>query len=479
PIDLSRYKVSADRVYGCNYGFDYKTPIHLLQLATLAMNVGWKVKLLDCPAQGYTTKRLKKYLIKNNSINLVIFFTTWLTLDEDILAANLVTQKLNGVRVLFTGPYPTWKPESFLRQDNYCVIRGEPEATLLEVLKMGKTYDKIVNTQGLSFLINGCIQHNSPRALIDINDIPLPDRRLLHGQYFFNRITDYPATIACFSRGCSYRCTYCAPHALDQAIEIEQSKSDQQKPNLRIRKIDDVVSDFEDIYNLGYRSVEICDNQFIWGKERTIEICERITNFRLQWVCYARADSLLDKDMLQVMSKAGCRLVYIGTESFDQRILDDVKKDIYLQDIYTAVRLVRECGIEPEVSVLLGSSYLETEDSIRHSINEARKLNTKFVHFSIASPLPNTSLYRLSKKNGWIRGGDFIPADNIREGLLDLPKVSSKRMKAIVRSCYFRQYLTPHFVLQQIFAPSFVRNIKYKIRALLMLIKYFYCMYFL
>lgn len=473
PVELNSKKTSIDRVYGCNYGFDYKPPIHLLVLATIAKQSGHSVRLLDCPAEGYNLSKLTGYIKNKSSIDMAVFFTVWLSENEDLAAAKIIHDVFNNVKIIFTGPYPTWKPELFLKNNDYLVIRGEPEGTFIEIIKnseLGKNIFYKVN--GLSFLDGNNIVNNMSRELIDINKIPVPDRSLLKGHYVFNRINEYPATIMCVSRGCSYKCTYCAPHALDQAIELEYMKTYSDKPPLRLQTKERVISEFKEIASLGYKGVEICDNQFIWDEARTKEICNAIQYLKLSWICYARADRLKDKEALSSMHRAGCKLIYIGTESFNQVILDDVNKEMRVKNIYKAVELLRECNIDPEVSVLLGASGLETEGTIQHSIREARRLKTNFIHYSIASPLPNTHLYKIAKEKGWIKTQEFRPIDNIRDALLDLPYIKAERLKTITRRCYVRQYLSLHFITRQVLSPRFFKIFVFKLKVLGKLIKY-------
>lgn len=473
PAELNIKKTSVDRVYGCNYGFDYKPPIHLLVLAMIAKQLGHNVRLLDCPAEGYNLRKLIDYVKNKNSTDIVVFFTVWLSMKEDLAAAEIIHNILKHVTIIFTGPYPTWKPELFLKNNDYFVIRGEPEKTFEEIIKNIDCKANILyKVKGLSFFNEGHIVNNGFQELIDINTIPIPDRSLLKGQYIFNRINEYPATVMCVSRGCSYNCTYCAPHALDQAIELEYARIHSSKPPLRLRTIKQVISEFEQIALMGYKGVEICDNQFVWGNERTIEICNAIQQLQLNWICYARADYLNDERVLRFMKSAGCKLIYIGTESFNQRILDDVNKEMSVKNIYKAVEILRECRIEPEVSILLGASGFETERTILHSIREARGLKSNFIHYSIASPLPNTHLYKIAKEKGWIKTQEFIPIDNTREGLLDLPYIKAERLKVIIRECYARQYLSLQFIVQQILSPYFFKRFIFKLKALSRLIRY-------
>ncbi len=74
PRELNKEKIPVDRVYGCNYGFDYKPAIHLLLLATVAEESGCAVRFLDCPGQGYNLREFDKYIADNRSIDMVVFF---------------------------------------------------------------------------------------------------------------------------------------------------------------------------------------------------------------------------------------------------------------------------------------------------------------------------------------------------------------------------------------------------------------------
>jgi anaerobic magnesium-protoporphyrin IX monomethyl ester cyclase len=474
PSELNRNKMPVDRVYGCNYGFDYKPAIHLLLLATLAKRLGREVEFLDCPAQGYTLKKFRNYLARNSSIETAVFFTVWLSAEGDKEAAEIISGLTKKVKIIFTGPYPTWKPDMFLKHQDCFVIRGEPENALSEFIKLHGSDNGITGIKNLSYVNERGIVHNGLAGLADIDTLPIPDRRLLKAGYLLNRIDVYPATIMGVSRGCPYSCSYCAPNAMDQAIELEYLRHNLKKPPLRLKSVANVIMEFKEIASLGYRGIEICDNQFVWDKARMIAICEGIRHLNLKWICCARADSLKDRNMLEAMREAGCVLIYIGTESFCQQILDEINKGIKVEDMYRAVALVKECGIKPEVSVLLGASALETEETIRHSIQKAKELSTGFVHYSIACPLPNTLLYRISKEKGWMKTGEFIPVDNRRNALLDLPGVKGERLEGIIKQCYAEQYLSPRFIARQMLNINFFRQLNLKIRSLAALIKYSY-----
>ncbi len=468
PAELNPKKRFVDRVYGCNYGFDYKPAIHLLVLATLAKNLGYSVRFLDCPAEFSNVKKLIVYARNNHALKIVVFFTVWLSAQEDLKAAEIISKEISGVKIVFTGSYPSWKPELFTIKENYFVVRGEPEKAFSEFLQLSGNKNP-QDISGLSFFAG---KNNHSQGLLDMKDVPVPDRSLLKKPYFINRICAFPATVIMTSRGCSYKCTYCAPNALDQAIELEFSRFNREKPPLRLKDAKDVIDEFRQIYSLGYKGVEICDNQFVWDKLRVIQICEGIKDFKLKWICCARADYLKDKDMLRLMKESGCASIYIGTESFDQRVLDDINKGLSLSDNYRAVELVREAGIEPEVSVLLGASSLDSKNSVNCAIKKAREMNTTFVHYSIALPLPNTKLYEKLVEKKLIKNGDFNPVDNIEDAALVFSGLEARKLRGLIRKCYFRQYLSIRFILKHVFDLDFLCTFKYRLGVLSRFLRY-------
>jgi anaerobic magnesium-protoporphyrin IX monomethyl ester cyclase len=291
------------------------------------------------------------------------------------------------------------------------------------------------------------------RRLLDVSSLPMPDRRLLRGTYGANRLDADPITVMAVSRGCGFKCNFCTPNAVDQAIELEFKRTQARyvdRPPLRKRTVDQIVAEMEDIASLGYRGVEIADNVFTWGKARTTEICRRIEPLGLQWICLARANMLHDDAMLQAMRRAGCRMVYMGSESFDDGMLADMVKDLKVADVKKAVEACRRNGIEPEVSVLMGGSPNETWRSLAYSWRAARSLGTPFVHFSVALPAPSTELYDIAREQGWFVDGDFVPTDNARDVIVNLPHLSAGELRLALKLAYAGQYLHPRVIARQV-----------------------------
>jgi anaerobic magnesium-protoporphyrin IX monomethyl ester cyclase len=507
PSDYNRRRQPIDRVYGCNYGFDYKPPIHMLQVASfLHARAGWQIHFLDCPAEGVDAASFEAWLDREaGQVDVVCAWAVYLSAEEDMRAMAEVRRRNPAVKSVYMGTAATWKPEEFLQADatgqTFCLL-GEAEITLLELAEHWS--DRIFvddgpgapREPGRSLAWKGAPLHpsqmdglawrdntgSSPeikrgafRQLLDVSRLPIPDRRLLRGKYRANRLPDDPITTAVFSRGCGFRCTFCTPNAIDQQIELEYKRLQPtyvERPPLRKRTVDQIVEELEQIAALGYRSVEIADNIFTWGKARTQEICDRIAPLGLKWICLARANMLHDPPTIQAMARAGCRMVYMGSESFDDGLLDDMQKDLKVKDVMKAVEVCRANGVEPEVSVLMGASPNETWRSLLHSWRVARSLKTPFVHYSVVLPSPSTELYDQAIQNGWFIHGDFTPTDNAREVIVNLPNLSAQQLRFALKFAYGSQYLHPRALWLQLQSVRNPDQLRHKLQSGLRLLSF-------
>lgn len=475
PPQYNARQLPLDRVYGCNYGYDYKPPIHLLQVATYARDeLGWDVRLLDCPAEDVDAAAFEA-MVEREPYDVVVHWTSYLSAMEDLTASRVIRDRMPGTQKhVFMGTASTWKPEEFaLNEHTFCLL-GEPEHTLRDLDAAWRGERAVEGTDGLAwFDAQGQMHRGGFRKLLDVSTLPMADRRLLRGTYWANRLEVGPVTTMVVSRGCGFKCTFCTPNAIDQAIELEFKRTQSwyvDRPPLRKRTVDQIVAEMEDIAALGYRGVEIADNIFTWGKKRTQEICERIEPLGLHWICLARANMLHDDKTVAAMARAGCKMVYMGSESFDDGLLEDMVKEIKVKDVQKAVDTCFRNGLEPEVSVLMGGSPNETWRSLYNSWRMARSLGTRFVHFSVALPSPSTELYDMAMQNDWFTHGDFFPADNARDVIIDLPNLSARELRLAMKLAYASQYLHPRAVLDQVrrvdSRESFVRKARSAMRLL-------------
>jgi radical SAM superfamily enzyme YgiQ (UPF0313 family) len=252
------------------------------------------------------------------------------------------------------------------------------------------------------------------------------------------------------SRGCFGKCTFCVPNSLSYARELEYKKYYGKKPLPRLHSVERVIEEFKQIKRLGFKSISVIDDEFVWDRDRTVKICEGIKDLGLEWSCLSRPD-MLDEEIVKALAEAGCRYVDLGTESFCDEILKDIKKEMSSEDTRRAVRMLKKYGIEVEINIILGASDKETKETIRYTLKELKKLKPDYVLFSIANPFPGTEFYEIAKNRGWLYYGDYIPVDSAKNSIISYPHLSKKDLENFIAYAYMSYYLSPHFIFKQIF----------------------------
>ena len=103
-----------------------------------------------------------------------------------------------------------------------------------------------------------------------------------------------------------------------------------------------------------------------------------------------------------------------------------------------------------KLNILIGTSPLETKETIKDTLRKAKALKVDQVMFNIVSPFPATEFYDLAKENGWIEGGEYVPTDVQRNSILSYPNLSSKDMERLLFRNNLRFFLSPAFIWRNI-----------------------------
>jgi len=336
--------------------------------------------------------------------------------------------------------------------ENSYVARGEPEYTMLELVKALEAKSNINGIKSVSFRASDEIIHNANREPIeDLDSLPFPARHLLEERdvYYNPKLGMRPFTAVCTSRGCSYRCIYCVPSSLSFSRELEYKHHLGKKPPVRKRSPENIIEEFKLLKSQGYKAVNVQDDQFVWGEERTVKICEGIRNLDIVWGCSARSDHLTEP-IVKAMAEAHCKFIDLGVESFNQEILDYVKKDIDVKKNEEAIALVKKYGINAKINIMFGASPLETMDTIKRNMEEVKRLKVDQVMYNIANPFPGTDFYKIAKENKLFVYGDYKPVNVAKEANIAYPHLGKTDLEKAVRRANFEFFLTPRFILKNV-----------------------------
>ena len=432
-----------DRCFGCNYSI-YSLPLlAMLYPATICRQRGHAVVIRDFAAEGKSEKAFREFLAADDS-DLYCFYTVFLSQQTDRLARDIARAARPSARFIYSGPQPTWDAAVFLDLLDTFVVRGEPDIILPQLVGALAGNADLATVDGISYRGPDGPVHNPPAPILpDLDALPIPDRTLLdHRPYSNPKLHGKPHTAILTSRGCYAQCWYCVPNSLSYARELEYKRQHGVKPPVRLHSAAHVVAEMRRAAALGFRSISAIDDQFLWNESRTVEICAGIQDLKLEWSCLARCDRVTDK-AAAAMAAAGCSYVDLGTESFDQKVLDAVRKGIRAEATERAVKILKRHGIAVELNILFGAAPEETEATIEQTLRELRRLDVDYVLFSIANPFPGTDFYAAAKSNGWLAYGDYVPVDPARNAIISYPHLPKERLEQLVSRAYREHYLHP------------------------------------
>lgn len=193
--------------------------------------------------------------------------------------------------------------------DSFIVFEGEHALLELAIQIDGKKdFKKVPN---LIYRENNTTKVNEPFYVEDLNALPTPDFEDFSLGLYFAPSSVLPIQT---SRGCYYRkCTFCNLH-LDHR-------------NFRLRHTDLLMKDIQTLsqkYNTSH--FFFTDESIPVNKLRELSRCLIENKWDIKWMGGVRFENSLDKSLLENMSKSGCLKLVFGLESYNQRILNLMKK---------------------------------------------------------------------------------------------------------------------------------------------------------
>ncbi|MEZ0267204.1 MAG: radical SAM protein, partial [Phycisphaerae bacterium] len=250
------------------------------------------------------------------------------TFSAQVFEAYAIAGRLRaaGVKVAMGGLHVSVLPEEAARHANYVIV-GEGENVWANIVaqaagngglspsRISDCGSRIEQADGLPVLANPQFEIRNPKSIIvrsrefppiDVSRLPVPRYDLL-GDRPYNRFTVQS------SRGCPWRCDFCA-----STVMLAEK--------YRKRPVADVIRDIRAIMAVRDRPfIEFADdNTFVdkaWGKE----LCRQLIPLRLKWFTETDVTVADDPELLELMHEAGCRQVLIGLESPTQGALKGIE----------------------------------------------------------------------------------------------------------------------------------------------------------
>ena len=118
---------------------------------------------------------------------------------------------------------------------------------------------------------------------------------------------------------------------------------------------------------------------------------------KIKWTCNARVDCV-DLPLLKAMKKSGCRKISYGIESGDQTVLNNINKNITIEQVLSTFDLMKKARIDSHAFFMIGNPG-ENKGTVRKTIELAKKINPTTAAFGVTIVYPGTPLYSWAIKN--------------------------------------------------------------------------------
>jgi magnesium-protoporphyrin IX monomethyl ester (oxidative) cyclase len=323
-----------------------------------------------------------------------------------IRVADIVKEIDPSILTVVGGPHVTVVPVKFLeeaRNVDVAVI-GEGEYAMLDIVRFFDGKKKIDDVQGIAHRRDEKVVLNSPRPFTEnLDELPFPAYHLVDmEQYLDPKRIEYRsfqkrALSMITSRGCPFNCNFCS-------VNLHMGKK------FRAHSVDYVVDHIEHVVNkYRVKTIYFEDDNLTFDIERFEAICDKIIekDIKFQWETPngVRADCLT-LDLLKKMKKTGCQSVFVGIESGDQFVLDNIiGKSLKLKNVIKFAEMCKKIGLKTGAFYVIGFPG-ETKENMRNTVEFALMLKRKYdvgMHLLFATPLYGTRLYEECKKKGYIQ----------------------------------------------------------------------------
>ena len=367
-------------------------PLQTLIAAALLRRDGHRVVFFDCTFDRDFISSVDTYqpdliAVCEDNFN---FLTKMCLLENRELAFEIAAAaRVRGIPAIVNSSDSTNHPQAYLAAGFNRVILGELEGTLSELCRDWQSKPPQ-------------IEYDPARAIVDLDALPMPAWDLLDIEAYRRAWMDahgYFSLNLAASRGCPYRCNWCAkPVHGDAYRQYSPDRVAAEMECVRDLFAPDQLWFADDIFGLSGK----------WTREFAgcVERRGVRTPFRMQSRC-----DLMTRETVGALARAGCIEIWMGAESGSQRILDAMEKGIRVEQIAEARENLRRHGIR--ACLFLQFGYLgEDWDDIERTVRMVRDVRPDDIGVSVSYPMPNTRFHQIVQEHigaqaNWRDSGDL------------------------------------------------------------------------
>ncbi len=318
---------------------------------------------------------------------------------------NTIKRKFPEIITICGGSHPIAAYKDVLEKTNIdavCIGEGEETFTAFLETIIGGNCSDFSHIPGLALIKERRIIKTPTRSAIkDLDTIPFPARDLVKNDEFCGLTyrKSAPSTGLTATRGCPFRCVFCATQYRYQDGPLYRTRSPQN-----------IAEEAETLYQMGYREIYIYGDEINLSIDWTIAVCKELAALNhndLYFQCNFRCTPV-NKEIAYWLKRANVWLVHFGIESANERVLAGINKQMTVSKTVEACQILADEGIKVFAYLMLfnyweedGKLINETKHEVKKTINFAYKMHLrKLLHYctwAYALPVPGAELYEIAE----------------------------------------------------------------------------------
>lgn len=352
-------------------------PLGILYLASALRKNGYNnIKVFD----DFRKEKTNRFIIRQSG-GVFCISTTTPQFKEAKKIIKGIKKNYKRSRIIIGGSHVSGLPQDGLQAGADTVVIGEGENAIIKALEGRR----------------GIIQEP---YITDINKLPFPARDLIDLKKYKYYIGNKLATTVMTTRGCPYRCAFCANNVWNFERKIRF-----HSPEYVYKEVKELKDKF------GYEAIMFFDDTFTVHKPRLLKICELLKPLDIIWRCFIRTDTV-DEESLTAMYNAGCRYIGCGVESGSPTILKNIRKQTNVKLNTDIVKLAKSIGFHVKTFLIIGCPG-ETEETVKETKQWIKDALPHDFDITILTPYSGSDIYQrpgsydlcfIRNNLGWYKG---------------------------------------------------------------------------
>lgn len=346
-----------------------RPPLGMGSLISLARNMGHDVFFID----NYLSPSdfVNEGFLQKNQIDLVAVYANTICYNQTRKLFNEIQSlRISGKwkgKIAVGGPHTSVSTDTIPDYVDYVVV-GEGEIAIKKIIE-GNITGRIFREERIQ----------------DLDSLPFQPWEIF-SELPYDWSCPWMDATPCYtmntSRGCPFDCSFCSVNSIwGKKYTFMSAKR--------------IVDEIEYLVNKYHaKAIYFREDHFTLNRKRTEEYCRLLLerNIPISWACETRVDNL-DDEIISLMSKSGCKAVFLGVESGSRKMLDLMNKKTTPEMIRDATNLLKKYGISVYWSMISGLPG-EAIDDFLLSKKLVDSAKPDYIGNNVFVGIPGSRLYR-------------------------------------------------------------------------------------